>query len=60
MRGFQPRTKRTRLNPRNGEINFLAPKYKKLDDKDKYLALKEKIRLKNAEKAFKKSNEGKT
>ena len=29
----------------------MAPKLKKLDDEDKYIALKEKLRLKKAEKA---------
>ena len=34
----------------------MAPKLKKLDDEDKYFALKEKMRLKKAEKALKKHN----
>ena len=34
----------------------MAPKLKKLDDEDKYIALKEKLRLKKAEKAIKKHN----
>ena len=35
----------------------MAPKLKKIDDEDKYLALKQKIKLKQAEKAFKKHNQ---
>ena len=33
----------------------MEPKLKKLDDEDKYIALKEKLRLKKAEKTFKKT-----
>ena len=34
----------------------MAPKLKKIDDEDKYIALKEKLRLKKADKLQKKKN----
>ena len=58
MHRICPQTKGTGPNPRNGETNILAQngtETLKKDDEDKYIALKEKLRLKKSEKALKKT-----